>query len=232
MRSIGFLALAGQLIAIAVLRIRYTPTRTRALVDPSVRRDYPFLMLALPVITIYAGMYIPRNYLSAFAVESGLTGPDLGFYMIAIMNAASILGRLMVSALADNRLGIVNTTIVALFVHGVLCFVWIGIDSSGGIIVIAIAFGLIGGGTLSLVSLVPVCFTKDHDYIGTRLGMFSLLGGFGLLWGSPVAGSLIEESPVDYTNLEIYSGVLLTASAVLLAFARVMRTGPEPFVKF
>jgi hypothetical protein len=232
MRSIGFIALAGQVTAIALLRMRFTPTRTRALVDPSVRRDYPFLMLALPVITIYAGMYIPRNYLSAFAVESGLTGPNLGFYMIAIMNASSILGRLVVAAIADSRLGIVNTAIVALFVHGVLCFIWIGVDSRIGVVMLAVALGIIGGGTLSLISLVPVSFTKDSDYIGTRLGMFSLLGGFGLLWGSPVAGSLINKSPVSYINLEIYSGVLLTASAVLLAVARVMHTGLEPFVKF
>ncbi|KAH7086873.1 major facilitator superfamily domain-containing protein [Paraphoma chrysanthemicola] len=230
-RALDFMVLATQLLAIALLRVRFKPTRVRALIDRSVKKDYAFLMLTLPIITVWAACYVPWNYLSAFAIESRITDPSLGFYIIAIMNASSVLGRLILSAIADKSVGIVNMCIVLVFVTGVLCFAWMGIHNLAGLIVFAVVIGFIGGGVLTLASLIPVCFTPDPEYIGTRLGMCMLLGGLCLLWGTPVAGSLIDESR-SYTRLEIYAGVMLLSTAFLLSLTRMLRTGPEIFVKF
>lgn len=218
-------------MAIGLLRVRFKPTRTRALIDPSVSKDYAFLMLLLPIIPLYAACYVPWNYLSAFSIESGITDPNLGFYILAIMNASSVMGRLLLSAIADKRTGIVNMVVILAFLTGVLCFAWIGVHNRAGLIVFTLVVGFVGGGLLTLISLVPVCFTKDPDYIGTRLGMCMLLGGVCLLWGTPVAGDLIDRSR-SYTRLQAYSGGLLVSSALLLVCARVLRTGPKVLVKF
>ncbi|KAH7076684.1 major facilitator superfamily domain-containing protein [Paraphoma chrysanthemicola] len=230
-RSLGFIVLATQLMAIALLRVRFKPTHVRDVIDQSVKTDYAFLMLTLPIITVWAACYVPWNYLSAFAIESRITDPSLGFYIIAIMNASSVFGRLILSAITDKSVGIVNMCIVLVFVTGLLCFAWTGIHNLAGLIVFAVVIGFIGGGVLTLASLIPVCFTPDPDDIGTRLGMCMLLGGLCLLWGTPVAGSLIDESR-SYTRLEMYAGGMLVSTAFLLSWTRMLRTGPKILVKF
>jgi predicted MFS family arabinose efflux permease len=184
-----------------------------------------------PIITLWAACYVPWNYLSAFAIERGITDQNLGFYVIAIMNASSVVGRLVLSAVADKRTGIVNMVIILVLLTGILCFAWIGVHDRAGLIVFALVMGFIGGGLLTLIALIPVCFTQDPDYIGTRLGMCMLLGGLCLLWGTPVAGSLIDSSH-GYTHLQAYAGGLLVSSAFLLSISRVLRTGPKVFAKF
>ncbi|KAF2036519.1 MFS general substrate transporter [Setomelanomma holmii] len=230
----------------ALLRVRFKPIRTRALIDRSMKKDYAFLMLTLSIITVWAACYVPWNYLSAFAIESRITDLNFGFYTIAIMNASSVFGRLILSAIADERVGIVNMSIILVFLTGMLCFAWMGVNSRAGLIVFAIVIGFIGGGLLTLIALIPLrppqvvnsaqclpslCTVTDPDYIGTRLGMCMLLGGLCLLWGSLVAGALIDQER-SYTHLEAYAGGLLVSTAFLLALTRMIRTGPAIMVKF
>lgn len=56
------------------------------------------------------------------------------------------------------------------------------------------------------------------DTLGTRMGMCSVLCGLGSLCGSPVAGAILDDTG-SYLGVQLYSGVSIGATGVLLLFA-------------
>jgi hypothetical protein len=69
---------------------------------------------------------------------------DLIFYTLAIMNAASIFGRLTPNFLADY-IGSLNCLFAMCTGAGIMVFALFGAGSVGGLIVVAILFGFFQG---------------------------------------------------------------------------------------
>lgn len=91
-RTIGFILLVTQIAAICLLKPRLEPTAARALVDLAALQEPSFILL-FPVATIsYAAVYIPLVYLPSFGIDYHLIDLNLGFYLVSIINAATIPG--------------------------------------------------------------------------------------------------------------------------------------------
>jgi MFS family permease len=230
-RIIGFVMLATQVFAILLLRMRQEPQRTRTLIDPAAFTNVSFVILFPVAVLSLAAIYIPFFYISSYAIQDHLTDPDLGFYLIAILNAASIPGRIVPAALADKQTGLVNMSIIVQLVTGVLVFAWAGVHDRAGVIVLAIFFGFFGGATLSLFALLPIPFVPDERLLGTRMGMIYVFAGIGILFGSPVAGALVQHT-TSYTRLQVFTGVLLLGGGFLTCLARLIHTKWRILVKF
>ncbi|KAK5996247.1 hypothetical protein PT974_04679, partial [Cladobotryum mycophilum] len=231
MRTIAFLMLVTQLFALSLLRTRVVPAGTRKLIDVSVIRDFPFLMVLATSLTAYAAIYIPFVYVSTFGFQRGLADVNLAFWLIPIVNGASIPGRLIPAIIADKFTGVVNMVTFILFATGILCFSWIAVDTRAGLIVFAIFAGFLSGAVLSLFALAPFPFIKDPKLVGTRTGMVAAFAGLGALFGIPVAGLLVNNGH-SYLQLQTYSGGLLVGASVLALLARLMATEWKLFAKF
>lgn len=101
-RVIGFIALGTLLIPIAVMKMRYKPPKSRALIDWSAFTDIFYMMFTMATLIGFMGLYTILFYLSYYAVDRHVTNTKMAFYLVPIFNAASCFGRTIPNALSDK----------------------------------------------------------------------------------------------------------------------------------
>lgn len=224
-RSMAFISLATFVIPLAVMRMRVHPPKPRALIDWSAFRDAPFMVFILSVFIVFIGNSVLIFYISFYPANRGFTNTSLAFYVVAIFNAASVLGRILPNALSD-RIGVFNTFAPTTLILSVTIFCMLAVHNEGGMIVEAVVTGFFSG---VIVALPPVCFavlTANKSVIGTRIGQGFAIGGLGLLIGGPTAGAILGASePLNWTGLWVYGGVTVCVAGLIIAFVRVMKAG-------
>lgn len=53
------------------------------------------LLLGVGAFFTFIGMYVPMVYIGVYSLEKDITGPTLAFYLLPILQAASIFGRII-----------------------------------------------------------------------------------------------------------------------------------------
>ena len=112
---------------------------------------------------------------------------NLAFYLLAILNAASIFGRLIPNFLAD-KFGSFNLVISASTCTAILIFVWPTATNTGGMLAFTLLYGFFSG---AYVSLVPACVASLSSHIGeigARIGFAWAVISFAALTGPPILG--------------------------------------------
>jgi len=230
-RSLAFIALATFILPLAVMRVRVRVPKPRAVVDWAAFRDAPFMVFTLSVLVVFVGNAALIFYVSFYPANKRFTDESLAFYMAAIFNAGSILGRIAPNALSD-RIGVFNTMAPITLVLGITVLCMAAVTNEAGMIVEAIVTGFFSG---VVVALPPVCFrvlTENKSMIGTRMGQGFAFGGIGLLIGGPSAGAILGKiEPLNWTGLWAYAGVAGIVSGLIVAVVRVMRVGVALNVK-
>ena len=150
-----------------------------------------------------------------FASTHGIS-QTLTFYTLAILNAASVFGRISPNFFAD-KIGSLNLMIVACFCAGIVCFSIFGAGTPGGLITIAILYGAFSGAYVSLLSPALIAFATNHTEIGLRVGMGFLVVSIPSLVGTPIIGALLEK--YGFYAPTIWSGVMILSGCCLLAYA-------------
>ena len=224
-RAIGFIALGTFTIPLAAMKIRVRVPKPRAIVDWSAFHDAPYMIFALALLIVFIGNVVLIFYVSFYPADRGFTNDSLAFYIVAIFNAGSIIGRILPNALSD-RIGVFNTIAPFTLLLGVTILCLLGVNNAAGMIVEAVVTGIFSG---VVVALPPVCFrmlTENKSMIGTRSGQGFAIGGLGLLIGGPTGGAILgSRDPLDWTGLWVYGGVTACASGVIFAGVRIMRSG-------
>ncbi|PNS18664.1 hypothetical protein CAC42_5203 [Sphaceloma murrayae] len=232
-RVLGFIALATLVVPCVVMKLRIKPARVRSLLDPTAFTDWPYVVFVIGTFVGYCGLYVMFFYISFYGEAYRITSTELSFYLVPILNAASILGRTLPNAISDKT-GALNILFPGALVCGVLIFCLIGVTTQGGIIAIAALFGFFSG---VLIALPPVCIailTKDKSRIGTRIGMAFGVLGFAVLIGGPGGGAIlgnVEPMDLNFRGLWIFGGVVATSSALVIAGLRVYKAGFKVMVK-
>jgi MFS family permease len=106
----------------------------------------------------FLGLFSPFFYISSYAASHGAS-VQTSFYMISIMNAATLFGRVIPGIVAD-LVGHYNVMVFALLVSGMISFCWTAVHSLAGLVIWSIAYGFSSG-----VSLPPATTTAS---IGMR----------------------------------------------------------------
>ena len=166
-RVLGFLTLFLALVSILALRNKNEPKKMRRIVPPGLLHDWPFILYTGGLFLILVALYIPANYVSSYSLTHHITSPEIAFYLVPILQAANIAGRLL-AFFADST-GPVNLTIPALLVAAVLAFSWISIHSQPRIIAFAVLYGVCFG---TIQGLGPGCvasLTSDVTTLGSRM---------------------------------------------------------------
>ncbi|OAA54526.1 Major facilitator superfamily domain, general substrate transporter [Niveomyces insectorum RCEF 264] len=220
-RVLGFLALAGLLVCCAVMRVRVLPKSTRQLLEPRAFREVPYTAFTVSQLVGTMGIWVPFYYVQTYAIEVAGTDASLAFYLVTLLNAASILGRLVPNYLADKT-GPLNIMTVAAFCSAVLAFAWIGITTTAGLIVFCVLYGFTSGSFVSLPAPTVVSLSPSLNVVGARMGMSFSLAGIGILIGNPIGGAILG-SASGWTGLQAWAGATIVCAGVASLVARVAK---------
>ncbi|KAJ5250084.1 hypothetical protein N7489_000494 [Penicillium chrysogenum] len=223
-RVIAFIALGGLLFSLAVMKMRLPPPKqTRKLIDTSAFKESPFIVLSLALFFAFIGLYFPFFYLPTFFTTYLHSNENIAFYSVAILNAASVFGRITPGLLAD-RIGSLNTIVPISLIATVLAFAWIGIRNEAGTIVFAIIYGYASGAIVSLPPTIVAKITPNMSIVGTRMGMCFTFAGLGLLIGNPIAGALLDLEHAVFWKAQLFSAMTVVTGAALFIVLRFIKS--------
>ncbi|KAK4543411.1 hypothetical protein LTR36_005554 [Oleoguttula mirabilis] len=224
-RVIAFMALATLILPCLCIRQRALPPPRKTIIDFSGFRELPFCLFSLAAFIGFIGLYIPFFYITEFGGEQAGLDSTLAFYMLPVLSAGSIAGRLLPSYTADH-LGPLNVLSLCTVVAGLLGFCWIAVHHTlGGLVVWALLYGAFSGAFVSLQPSTVVSITDDMSMVGGRLGMNTFCAALGILVGNPIAGVIVGNG--SWVGLQAFCGGTLLAGSVMILLTRWSRVGWE-----
>ncbi|KAI1373407.1 major facilitator superfamily domain-containing protein [Hypoxylon crocopeplum] len=231
MRITAFLILGLLVFGNIAVKSRLPPVR-----KPFALQEYlapfleiPFLLLAIGSFFVYVGAFLPFNFIIVQAKEAGVE-TNLTNYLVPIINAASIFGRIFPAHLGD-KYGVFNVCIIFTLFSGVISLaLWLPAASTAPIIAFAVLYGFASGLTLAIIPAL-VASISDIQKLGFRVGTLYALSSFGALFGSPIAGAIVTAQDGGYSGLKIFCGVTLIAGGVFIILSRVKLVGSGLLVK-
>lgn len=229
-RIIGFISAAFCILSVVLLRTRLARNSVnKGTVDIRALKELPFSLLTAAIVLIDFALLIPLTYLPSYAQSRGLED-SLAYNLSSVLNAASIVGRIVPGYFAD-RFGRFNVMIITTFICSVFTLaLWLPSQSNqAAILVFAVLFGFWSG---TAISLAPVCvaqISKTADF-GKRYGTTYFLVSIGTLVAIPIAGELlrVQTSTMgqdDYTGLIILCGLVYSCACVFFILSRAASVG-------
>ncbi|KAG8762278.1 hypothetical protein FRC11_010137 [Ceratobasidium sp. 423] len=220
-RSTAFMVLGLLAIANLLMRTRLPPRSQRPPTPPpdfkAIMADSTYLFTIAGSFFVMMGLFIPIFYIQLFAVEHGID-ETLAFYSVAILNAASILGRTIPNFIAD-KVGPFNLLIPCSAISAALIFAMLGIRSPGALIVFSILYGFFSGAYVSLIVPVFISLAKAFYEIGLRMGLAFGIISFAGLTGTPIAGALLTRELTWWRPI-LFAGIIVICGCVSLSIAR------------
>ncbi|EPS33812.1 hypothetical protein PDE_08774 [Penicillium oxalicum 114-2] len=216
-RSIAFATLLMGLVACIILcRQRPPKTRARSLIDWTAFRDVSFMLFSLSLTCVMLAYYVPIFYVASYARTVIHTSTSLSFYMVAIVNGSSVIGR-VVPYLLVRFVKPITIMILGVIGSAVAMFTWMAVFDMPGFIVWSCYWGSLSGilvtGPTSILAH-PV-FCPDVKYTGTRLGMMWGISSLGSLAGTPIAGALVNLETADFQRAQVFAGCVMVGAVIL-----------------
>ncbi|RAR06803.1 mfs general substrate transporter [Stemphylium lycopersici] len=213
MRAIALVVLVTTGIGGVLVRQRAELTQNpakRTLYDFQCLKEPVYALFAAGVFFTFAGIYIPYFYIGAWVRDTGFPLHDMdAYYLVSIINAGGLLGRLIPNFLADKfKSGPVLTQALAAIACGALAAGWTHIKTSfAGLVVWLVAYGFLSGTVISLIPAGAATLTQDMSRLGGKLGVVFGANAFASLIGNPVAGAILRGTHAAWTGLGIYCAV-------------------------
>ncbi|KAL4781679.1 major facilitator superfamily domain-containing protein [Aspergillus varians] len=198
----AFLILGVLLISCPPIRARVPPRKSNFLL-PRAFKEIAYTSLVIGSFFTFLGMYPPLFYLPSYGIEQGMS-PTLAFYLSAILNAASLPGRIVPAILSD-KFGKLNTFAAAGITTGVLTLCWQRVEGNAGVIVFTALFGFFSGAIISGGTVALSSCTQDARNIGTYMGMGMGWVSISALIGPPICGAL-EDTELRYDAIAVFAG--------------------------
>ncbi|KAK0649239.1 putative MFS monocarboxylate transporter [Cercophora newfieldiana] len=176
-----------------------------------------FICLSLGLAMAFLGLFVPFFFISSYAIEIGID-PQMSFYLISIVNGASLVGRVGPGHLAD-RFGHYNICFLAAISSAITAFCWTAAQSLGGLVVISLAYGFTSGAILAVQNACVAKIVGPHMQ-GTAMGLLMGCMALASLGGGPIGGALLTR--YGYLSVSMYTGASLAAGSILIAAARFL----------
>ena len=190
---------------------------SRRAFDLKAFREMPFTLFTLSMFLVFVSYYVPLTYISVFAQYTLQTSDNLAGYLLAILNAMSLLGR-TVPYILNSRVTPIRIFFVWIIAAVALLFAWMGVTTVPGIIVWCIFWGIVSGAlaTAPIAAVSHPVLTPSSGELGTRMGMALLASAIGDLVGPPIMGALLGASRVHYARAQAVSGIFMTLGGFCL----------------
>ncbi|KXJ89903.1 major facilitator superfamily domain-containing protein [Microdochium bolleyi] len=183
---------------------------------------YGDLRVGLFIITVFGlevVLFTALGLLPTYATMQPGYPPNTGFYLIAVLNGVSCLGRLGPGYYSD-KFGRFNTLLV-MMVFTLLWMLVLWLPLGGTSLPALYAFAaLFGFGTGSWMALVPACIGQlcEADEFGTYYGSVYFVASLAVLVCIPIGSQLVEA--VGPSAMVVFLCAVLALSVVALAFSR------------
>lgn len=208
------------ILSLLLLKTRLPPNKqARMLLDWHGFKDLRFILTMSAIFILDWAVLVPPAYITTYSTSHGID--SISPHILAILNAASILGRGIPGPVAD-RLGRFNVMILC----SAMCTIsilglWLNVGSSAlAAIAFAVLYGFFSG---SAYSLTPVCVAqlcRRENYAsryGTAYGVVSL----ATLAGIPISGNILNAGKGEnYQALILFCGAAYAGSTGLFVVAR------------
>lgn len=179
-------------------------------------------------------VYIPFFFIETYAIGFGVD-TELSFYILSVMNAASLLGRLVPNWLAD-KYGGMTIMIPCCFGTAIVLFLFRFVHDLPGLIVISVVYGFVSGGMVALPPATIANITDNPSEYGTRMGMGYTVASIGALIGYPIGGAAQGPRPrgVEYSTAAvqrqfqgtwIFAGGFMLAAVIAMLISRYLKLG-------
>lgn len=211
-RVIGFIILGLSAIPLIFMRTRIPPSgRVRSVVDNTAWTDFAYMSFSIGCTLVFLVLYTAFFYIQVFDELNGLSSLEFAPYTVTLLNAGSVLGRILPMWLSD-KFGILNMTILCTLASAVLAFGWMGIVNLAGIIVFTVLYGITSGAVVVGAPVAIMALAPDMSRLGTRMGMSFVLAGIAILVGTPIAGAIFG----DFTRERWLGGIGYSAGGLIL----------------
>lgn len=221
-RVIGFIMLSTLIVSNCVMKVRVLPAGRRKILDLPAFKEPQYALFVFGAFVIFMGLYAPFFYVETYAMQYSITSDNLAFYTLAIINTASVFGRIIPNFVAD-RTGPFNMIIPCSFMSGVVCLCLIPVREEAGLIVLCLLYGFFSGALVSLPPTIFVHLSPNRGMIGTRMGMGFSIISVGLLLGTPICGWILAASSFAY--VWVFGGVCVVAGTSLVLGSRIAKGG-------
>lgn len=224
MRICGFLILV--LLVIANMTVKpFMPPSRHPVTTAQLRKPFgevDFLLIVGGFFCFSWGFFPPVNYLELEAISLGMPA-NLAQYLIPVLNAGSLFGRLGAGIVAD-KMGRYNIYIIVCYLTGLFTLgLWVPDTSHAALVGFAAVFGFFSGAFVSLVTPLVMAISPMAE-LGFRTGIVLLGCAVAGLTANPITGALVEE-PSGYLGLKVWSGVFCVVGSTFVLVARVRRVG-------
>lgn len=226
MRITAFIILGMMVIANLTLRSRLPPkgwTPWRLSEFTKHFKDPKFSFTVIAACLFFFGMFLPFNYIVVSAERNGMS-TTLAVYLVSILNAASVVGRILPGWLGD-KVGRYNTMVIISYLSGILVLaLWLTTTGNLPTILFASFYGFTTG---AFVSLAPACLAQISDIkeIGVRNGALFACVSLAALTGVPIGGALVTRYNGSFLGLQIFAGCMLLAASTVFLIARIVVGG-------
>ncbi|KAF3932402.1 hypothetical protein ABW19_dt0207587 [Dactylella cylindrospora] len=215
----------------------------RAWVDTQAFRDPAFCWFTAAICWMFFGFYCVFFNIEEWAAVVGVgykETPIPGqqalrtYWLLAIMNASSTIGRLSSSYLCDH-FGALNVHMVVTLVSSFLClFLWTFANHLQAAAAFVIIFGAFSG---SVIGLPPASMAailgpdpSQQAKLGQWTGMMYTISSFFALVGPVIAGHLVITYDT-YITVQVWSGLCLFFSACCMGMAIIYHSRDESIAR-
>jgi MFS family permease len=212
----GFIILGFVVVACLTIKPGVQPRKGTYFLWHAFKQPAYTLQIA-GLFAIWWGLFIPFFFLPSYAEHFGMS-TSLAWYLVTILNAGSLFGRL-IGGVLGMVIGPFNWLAFCSAACSLLILCWLRMTSTVSLIFMALLFGFFSGGIISLMIVTMAHTATSPKEIGTYIGQGAALVSFSALTGSPIAGALVERYG-GYTQAIIFSGVCSMAGFVFLLAAR------------
>jgi predicted MFS family arabinose efflux permease len=208
------------LLGLACLTIKLPDTEQRKggpkpQPDMSIVKHPILVLLAAGMFLVYLGLFSPFFYITSWTISLGLNA-NMGFYMVSIINAASLFGRVLPGMWAD-RIGAFNIITLSAAFSGLVCMCWTTATSMVGIVFLSLAYGFASGAVIGLQGVCAAQVVKPQQY-GVAMGFVMSILSIAGLFGSPINGQLLGRW--GYLGLSLFSGLAMLIGMLVLMIAK------------
>ncbi|KAJ7153067.1 MFS general substrate transporter [Mycena crocata] len=219
LRIIGFLLMFALGIANSCVARRLPPTRAKGgLFNIGVFRNAAFTLYCIGSFIVTLGFFTISTYISTSTLSIGLSR-NFAFYLVAIINGSSTIGRCVCGFLGD-RFGPLNVIISTTFVIGITTFAWPFCRTVASLAVVSVLYGFSVGGFTALGSVATAVMGGKED-LGRRIGTQNTFLGLGALCGPPLGG-LFNSTAIGYKAVGFFGGSMVLLAICFCVAARLL----------
>ncbi|KAH7369981.1 riboflavin transporter MCH5 [Rhexocercosporidium sp. MPI-PUGE-AT-0058] len=225
MRAVAFTMFGMLILANFTVKSRLTPQPKKLDLMTFILplKEPAFALLCLASFLFFFGTFLPFNYIILQAQSHGMSA-NLSIYLIPILNAASVFGRILPGIVAD-RVGRFNVMIITTGFSAIIVLaLWLPSSGNIPIIIFCVLYGFSSGAFVSMGPSLMAQISPIRE-LGTRNGTFFLCVAIGGLTGNPIGGALIGSDNGGFHHLQIFCGVTMAAGSLVYVADRWVQVG-------